>query len=455
MTTSKKLGLFSLTMINVIAVASLRSLPVSAEYGFSLVFYYLLAAIIFFIPISVVCAELASGWPNRGGIYVWVREAFGEKWGFLIIWLQWLYNIVWYPTILTFVAETLLSVFFPEYQTKTVTLCTVLGLFWGCTLLNWFGMRLSSLISTITALFGTLLPMLLIMVLAFTWVNSGHSPVIDLNWHTFLPNKAHLSEVGFFAAILFGLIGMEMSATHADEVDNPGRTFPKAIRYSTLLIFIALMGGSLAIAVVVPKDTLNVVTGLTQAFGTFFTRYGLGWMEPIMGALIVIGGIGNVAAWIIGPTKGLWAAAKDGNAPNILSKTNNQQVPTTLLLLQALIFTILCSVFILMPTVESAYWVLTAITAQMSLLVYIGMFLAVIALRQKQPNRARAYRIPGGHFGLMTICGIGITTCMAAIIFGFIPPTVMHIENTQRFEALLIAGMLMTMLPPFLMYKKK
>src|SRR5262245_25822142 len=112
---SKKiLGVFSLVMINVIAVDSLRSLPFSATYGFSLIFYYLLAAICFFFPVALVAAELATGWPNKGGIYVWVREAFGERWGFLVIWLQWIYNVVWYPTILAFIAGTIAYLFDPK-----------------------------------------------------------------------------------------------------------------------------------------------------------------------------------------------------------------------------------------------------------------------------------------------------------------------------------------------------
>src|SRR5687767_4859264 len=98
----KKLNLFALVMINVIAVDNLRSLTAGAEYGYALVFFYLLAAILFFIPTILVTAELATGWPTTGGVYVWVKEAFGEQWGFLTIWLQWIYNVVWYPTIFTF-----------------------------------------------------------------------------------------------------------------------------------------------------------------------------------------------------------------------------------------------------------------------------------------------------------------------------------------------------------------
>src|SRR5690242_8046126 len=96
---SKRLSVFALVMINVIAVDSLRNLTMGAEYGLALVFFYSLAALLFFIPTVLVTAELATGWPITGGSYVWVREAFGSRLGFLAIWLQWIYNVVWYPTI--------------------------------------------------------------------------------------------------------------------------------------------------------------------------------------------------------------------------------------------------------------------------------------------------------------------------------------------------------------------
>ena len=107
MSIKKPLSVLSLVAINVIAIDSLRTLPFSAEYGFSAVFYYLLAAITFFLPVSLVSAELATAWSETGGVYVWVREAFGKKIGFLTIWLQWFYNIVWYPTIMSVIAVTI------------------------------------------------------------------------------------------------------------------------------------------------------------------------------------------------------------------------------------------------------------------------------------------------------------------------------------------------------------
>lgn len=449
----KTLGVFALIMINVIAVDSLRSLPFSAVYGFSLVFFYLLAALVFFIPTALVSAELATGWPNKGGVYVWVREAFGDLWGFIIIWLQWVYNIVWYPTILTFMAGAIAYIIDPQLaESKLYMLTVILVIFWGATLINCFGMRLSSWVSTIGALVGTLVPMCFIIVLGIVWIKQGNPLQLNFTAQEFFPKLGDPSSLSFLLAVLFGLVGMEMSAVHADEVREPGKSFPKAIFFSTLIIFATLVLSSLAIAVVVPHHTLNVITGLIQAFQIFFNSYGLSWMTPVITVLIVIGGIGGVAAWVIGPTKGLLVAVLDGSAPRVLGKINRHGVPVVILLLQAVICTVLCSVFLLMPTVASSYWVLTAITAQLAMMVYIALFLAGIWLRYKRPEVARAYKVPGKNGGMWLLGIMGILSSLLAIGLGFIPPEQIQVGKIWRYEMLLIVGIVMLCLPPLIIY---
>lgn len=452
----KTLRIFDLVMINVIAVDSLRSLPFSAEYGFSLVFYYVLASLTFFIPTALVSAELATGWPNKGGIYVWVREAFGDLPGFIIIWLQWVYNVVWYPTILSFIAGTLAYLINPSLaDSKVYMLLVVLIIFWGATLINFYGMRTSSLISTLGALFGTLFPMLFIIALGIIWLVLKNPIQIHFTRSEFLPAFTNWNNFSFLLAVLFGLVGMEMSAVHADEVKNPGKSYPRAILYSTVIIFISLVLSSLAIAMVVPKRDLNVVTGLVQAFKIFFSAYHLNWMGPIITLLIIVGGVGSVATWIIGPTKGLLVAAQDGSVPPIFGTTNKKGVPVTLLIFQATIFTILCSVFLLMPTVSSSYWVLTAMTAQLAMLVYIALFAAAIWLRYKHSDVKRPYKIPFGKIGIWVVCLLGIFSSSAAIILGFIPPSQLTIENIFTYEMILIVGIVLLTAPPVIIYLKR
>ncbi len=378
----KVLSVFSLVMINVIAVDSLRTLPLSAEYGFSLVFFYILAAIVFFLPIAFVAAELATGWPETGGIYVWVREAFGNRWAFFTIWLQWIYNVVWYPTILAFIAATLAYIINPHLANdRTYLLVTVLSIFWGATIANCFGMRLSSWITTVGAIFGTIIPMVFIIILGAIWIYNGKHIQIDFSWHSFFPNLKHIDNLVFLAAVLFGLIGMEMSAVHAEEVENPQRDYPRASFYSTIIIIASLTLASLAIALVVPQKQLSLVSGLIDAFAIFFNTYHMPWMIPVIAVLIIIGAIACVSAWIIGPTKGLLIASRDADLIATFQHVNKYGAPVPILILQAVIFTILCSIFLLMPTVNSSYWILSDLTAQLALMVYVMMFSAAIYLR--------------------------------------------------------------------------
>lgn len=450
---TKSLGVFALVMINIIAVDNLRSLPFSAAYGFSLVFYYLVAALVFFIPIAVVAAELATGWPDKGGIYVWVREAFGEWWAFFIIWLQWIYNVVWYPTILSFVAAELAYLVNPHLaESKVYMLSVILLLFWSATLINCLGMKVSGAVSAIGAIIGVLLPILLISFLGIAWLGLGKISQIHFSWHTFFPENLNIHNMVFLVAVLFGLIGVEMSAVHANEVDDPGRAFPRAILISTVIILVTLILASLSIAVIIPNQKINVVTGMTQAFELFFSAWHMEWMSPIMVGLIVIGAIASVAAWIIGPTKGLFIAARDGHAPTLLSYENKRGVPVAILMLQGVIVTILCSVFLLMPNVNSSYWLLTVMTAQLALLVYLGLFAAAIYLRYKKPEVSRAYRVPCGNTGMWVACVLGTLTSLGAIVLGFFPPSQLTTGNLVRYETILTTGSLILCSPPLVIY---
>ncbi|AAU27771.1 TPA: APC family permease [Legionella pneumophila] len=450
----KVLNVFSLVMINVIAVDSLRTLPISAKLGFSLVFYYIFAALTFFIPVALVAAELATAYPNTGGIYVWVREAFGRRAGFITIWLQWIYNVVWYPTMLAFIAATLSYLIAPHLgNNKFYLLGTALTLFWVFTFLNCFGMKLSSIVSIIGASIGTLLPMIVIIVLGAVWIFQDRPVAVNYPT-TWLPDFSSLGNLSLFSAVLFGLIGMEMSAVHAEEVKNPQRDYPKALFYSALLIISTLSLGSLAIVIVVPNDSLSVVSGLVDAYAIFFNSYNMPWMTSVIAVLIILGGLSGVSAWIIGPTKGLLVSARDGSLPALFSRVNKYGSPVAILLTQGVIFTVLSTVFILLDSINAAYWVLSDLSAQMALLVYIMMFAAAIKLRYSKPEQPRGYTIPGGNLVMSLISGIGIICCIAAMIVGFIPPSQIPIKNVFLFECFLIGGLILFVFIPWLFAKK-
>src|SRR3990167_5293209 len=266
----KSLGLFHLVMINVIAVDSIRTLTFSAVYGFSLVFFYLLMALMFFIPTALVSAELGTGWPNRGGIYIWVREAFGKKWSLIIIWLNWIYNVFWYPTIMALIAGTIAYLFNPDLATNKLYMCfSILVLYWFATLLNCFGMKTSSLLSTFGAIIGTMFPMLFIAFLGCIWFSQGKPMQIEFSLAEFIPKQNQTSNLAFLTSVLFGLLGLEMAATHAQEMHNPKKDYPRSLWVSVFFILFTIIFGSLSIALVVPNSELTLATGMMQAFNAF------------------------------------------------------------------------------------------------------------------------------------------------------------------------------------------
>ena len=362
--------------------------------------------------------------------------------------------MVWYPTILAFIAATLSYLIAPELaNNKFYLLGTVIGLFWLFTLLNCFGMKVSSIVSIIGATIGTVLPMILIISLAIIWALQGKPMAVDYP-SVWLPDFKSIGNLSLFAAVLFGLIGMEMSAVHAEEVRDPQRDYPRALLYSTILIISTLSLGSLAIVIVVPNDNLSVVSGLIDAYSVFFQSYHMPWMTSVIAVLIILGGLSGVSAWIIGPTKGLLVSARDGSLPAIFARTNRHGAPIIILFTQAIIVTILSTVFILLPSINAAYWMLSDLSAQMALLVYLFMFAAAVRLRYSQPEQPRGYVVPGGNKVMWLLCGIGVLCCISAMLVGFAPPSQIPVGNVVVFESFLIGGLILFVAIPWFFAKK-
>lgn len=452
----KYLSVFALVMINVIAIDNLRSLTAGAEYGFALVFFYLIATLLFFVPTILVTAELATAWPDTGGVYIWVREAFGNRIGFITIWLQWIYNVVWYPTVFVFIAGILSYLLDPHLiDNKYYMIGVTLLIFWSTTLINFYGIRISTWVSIIGALIGTILPMMLISLLGLVWLSLGKPSEIHFTWKEFFPSVTNLHNLAFLTNILFGLIGIEMSAVHAGDVRDPKRDYPRALLYSSIIILLTFVLSSLAITIVVPAKQLNLVSGLLDAFTIFLNNFHLGKLTALIAILIIIGSISGVSAWILGPARGLLVASSDANLPSWLTRRNAKDMPVGVLVLQGIIVTCLCAIFFIMPTVGSSYWILSNLTSQLALIFYVFMFAAAIRLRYKYPSTKRAFRIPGGLMGIWVVCGAGIFTCVSALCLGFLPPTQISIGNLIIYEAILVIGILICFFFPFIFLSKK
>lgn len=456
--TKRVLNVFMLAMLNVSIMASLRNLPLVAEFGLSAVFFFFLVALFFLVPCALVAAELATAWPKEGGIYVWVREALGDKWGFVAIWVQWVHNVAWYPAILSFVAVTSTYLLSPSLSSnKPFVLTIILGGFWGMTLLNYLGIKTSSWFSTAGVILGTILPGLFIIFLGTHWVSKGFTIQIPLTLDALVPSFTEIGNLVFLAGLFLAFAGLEVTAGYANNVQNPKKNYPRAILLAAVITFALFMLGSLSIAVVVPKTDISLVQGVMDAFTIFLKQYGLLWLVPIMAFLMIVGAVAEINSWIIGPVRGLFATAYHGNLPPILQKRNAQGVPTNLLLFQAILVSIASLVFLYAPRISSGFWMLTALSAQSYLVMYILMFISALVLRYKRPGIERPYSVPFKRKGMWVLTCMGVLASVFAILLSFVPPTNLKVGNTVTYVLILAGGLfVMCALPLWIhLFKKK
>jgi len=447
---------FALAMLITGAVNNIRNLPSAALFGTSLIFFFIFSAIFFLIPTALVSAELASGQAEKNGIYHWVKAAFGEKLGFLSIWLQWVTNLVWFPTALSFVAGVTAYLMDPALaQNKFYLIGTMLGAFWIVTLINLKGIDLSARIVSICTVIGLVLPLILMMSLAAVWFFSGQPLHIQLTHATLLPNLRHLDGWTSLTAIMTGLAGIELAAVHARDVKNPQKTFPRALHLSVWIILTTMIVGSLAIAMVLPREQINLVNGALQAFASFFKAYHIEKWIPVITVMILIGSFGSMISWVISPARGLLQAAQSGYLPLFLRKENKHGVAANLLLTQAAIVTVVCFAFLFMPSVSSSYWLLTALSTQLYMLMYVLLFLSALRLRYKISLQSRAFKIPGGKWGMGLVCLFGLIGCIITLIVGFFPPQGLDLGQAFSYRMIFGSGMVVMTLPILFFYAYK
>ncbi|WP_455285516.1 APC family permease [[Eubacterium] cellulosolvens] len=452
---SKTLGVFALAMINVAAVLSLRNYPSMAPYGWSSVGWYIFGTLLFLIPVSLAGAELATGWPKGGGVYAWVREAFGEHSGFIAVFCEWSNNLVWFPTVLAFIASTFAYVINPELaNSPTFMFGLMIVAFWGTTVIAMFGDRVTSSFGSFGAMVGSIVPAILIIVLGTVYLAMGRKLALPPLTLGELVPSINLGTLPFIATVVLLFAGMEMSGFYALSTRNPQKDYPRAMALSAAVIFMLTVLGTLGIAFVVPVQQLSLAAGIMQAFAAFLKTFGLDWLLAPLALLVTLGGTALLISWLNGPAKGLGEVAASGNMPPFFDRLNRHGAPVPVLILQAIIGTLLSMLYLFMPSVSAAYWVLSAMTVELLCIVYMLIFASVIKLRYSQPDTPRAYRIPGGKAGVWVVGGAGFASCLFTFMVGLLPPSIEKMPPLT-YVLIMLAGTAVLALPPLVFMRLK
>lgn len=459
LTKSVKLGVATLAIMNVTAVVSLRGLPAEAEYGVSSAFYYLFAAIVFLIPTSFVAAELAAMFQDKqGGVFRWVGEAFGKRMGFLAIWLQWVESTIWYPTVLTFGAVSLAFIGSNDAKdmelasNKFYTLAVVLIIYWAATYISLKGLGWVSKVAKIGGLVGTIIPAFLLMILAVMYLASGGTSQMDFGGN-FFPDITKLDNLVLASGIFLFYAGMEMTGIHVKDMNNPAKEYPKAVFMGAIITVLIFVLGTFSLGIIIPQKDINLTQSLLVGFDNYFAYIHASWMSPIIAIALAFGVLAGVLTWVSGPSKGIYAVGKAGYLPPFMQKANKLGVQKNILLIQGGAVTILSLLFVVMPSVQSFYQILSQLTVLLYLIMYLMMFAAAIYLRYSMKDAPRPFRLGSkGNCVMWIVSGMGFLGSLLAFVLSFIPPAQISVGSNAVWYSVLIIGCLIVIIAPFIIY---
>ena len=454
-----KLSVTTLAIMNITAVVSLRGLPSEAIYGLSSAFYYLFAAIVFLIPTSMVAAELAAMFSDKqGGVFRWVGEAFGPKTGFLAIWLQWIESTIWYPTVLTFGAVSIAFIGMNDASdavlasNKTFTLVTVLAIYWIATFIALKGLDWVSKVAKVGGLIGTIIPAALLVLLAIIYLIGGGKSQMDFGG-SFFPDITKLDNLVLASGIFLFYAGMEMTGIHVKDMENPSKSYPKAVFMGAIITVLIFVLGTFALGIIIPQKDINLTQSLLVGFDNYFKFVGMSWLSPIIAIALAFGVLAGVLTWVSGPSKGIFAVGKAGYLPPFMQKSNKIGVQKNILLIQGAIVTLLSLLFVVMPSVQSFYQILSQLTVLLYLIMYLLMFAAAIYLRYNMKDAPRPFRLGKSGNGIMWIVsGVGFLGSLLAFVLSFIPPAQISVGSNTVWYAVLFIGCIIVVGAPFVIY---
>jgi glutamate:GABA antiporter len=440
----------ALAMMTVGSVGYLGSAPATAVLGLASVFLYVLPAFVFLVPVSLVAAELASGWPD--GVYNWVSEGLSARMGLLAVWCQFAQTIFYYPALLAYVGSTLAYAIDQRLANNGVyTAAIIIVLFWGSVLVSSRGVSVVAKLSSSGTVLGTLIPGAILVALGVTYLVQGNHSAAPIDTHHILPAWSGLASIVLGVNSFFTYAGVEINAVHVDELRNPGRDYPRSIFVAMALVLAVFILPTLAIAWVIPANHISFTAGVMQAFDGLMTHFGIGFAVPLIAIALAIGALAGMMAWLDGPSEGLVRIGREqGCLPPYFQKVNRHGIEIHILAAQAVVITVIALLYAFIPTVSSAYWIFAALATQVYLIMYVLMFIAAVRLRRARPDHPRGYRAPA----LGALCVIGGGSSVMAFVIGFVSPSQLGHTSPLLYALLIALGILaLGVLPPLLVHR--
>ena len=422
----RTLGVMDLVFLNIAAILGIRWLSTAAQMGPRSLVLWLLAVLIFFIPLGLTVMELSSRDADEGGIYRWTKTAFGETHGFIVGWTYWINNLFYFPGLLLFIAGALLFLGGDRWTglagSGAYNAVVSLALLWLVVIANVLGLSKGKWIQNIGAMATTAVFILLVGGGVWAWAKFGSAT--DFSAAPMMPNLGEFATLTFFATMTFAFSGLELGPVLGGEIKDPKRSLPKALLISGLAIATIYILGTWMLMVAVPEGSINVITGIPQALAAIGERISLPVVAAVGALLVVISSIGGLGAWFSGVARIPYVIGIDRYLPSALGNTHPKYgSPHVALITQGVVSTLLIFAAVAEATIEEAYVILLDMTIILYFIPYLYMFALLPALRIKAKGNNEGVRlVPGGTAGLVICSALGFAATLLSVVLALLPP---------------------------------
>jgi glutamate:gamma-aminobutyrate antiporter len=455
---AKKLTLFAFFALTASMVMTVYEYPTFATSGLNLVFYLLLGGFLWFLPVSLCSAEMATvdGW-QEGGIFSWVSGMLGERFGFAAIFFQWFQVTVGFVTMIYFILGALSSVLDWKAldSNPVIKFVGVLVVFWVVTLTQLRGTAFTAKLTKVGFIVGIIIPAVVLFVLGIAYIAGGNPLQVHFSAKAIIPDFTKVNTLVIFVSFILAFMGVEASASHINEMDNPKRNYPLCMILLVILaIVLNTLGGLTVAATISPKD-LSLSSGVVQSVSTLMLHFdkGLGWAAKLVALMLSLGVIGEIASWVVGPSRGIYASAQKGLLPKKFSNVNKHDVPVFLIMIQGIIVSIWAAVLTFGGgSANLSFLIAISLTVVIYLAAYLLLFIAYLKLARKKEIE-RSYHVPGGMAGKYIFAVIGFVISLFALIISFVPPSTIAKGQGGTYLTILIISFAVTLVIPFIVYQ--
>lgn len=406
-----------MVLFTVSAILLLDTLTAAASVGAPSLFWWLLLGLVFFVPFALICAEMGCAYPEQGGIYAWIRDAYGGRWGARATWCYWVNTAVWMPAIFILFAGVFKQMFFPDLSLGW-QIAIGIGLTWLAVLVNVVTLEVGKWIPNLGAILKVLI-FLAIIVGAIIHVQD-HGMANPLTLETLTPDWSN--SIHYIPAIIYGMLGFELVSAGSEEMRNPARDVPRSILISGVIILVLYVGGTMAVLAALPAADINLVEGLVDTLQLFFGGSAAGNVfVTVLGIGALYTFFSNGVTWALGCNRAAAEAALEGELPGIFAFENKSLgTPIGAAVLMGVVSSVVLLLYgFLALSNEDLFWSLFTFSAVIFLLPYLGMLLTFLKLRRTDPQHYRPYRIPGG-MPLARLCAWACFLVLAVSIVLFV-----------------------------------